>query len=145
MQQSFLTVKLHDLEQQHGRMLARIRTCQKKDTEEIQKEIDRIFEETEEQDFLLQQNVENACSKAVIALSKAQLSYDKDICEITDHVMPEAMHGRESLKEELAEEKMLYAEYCIDFAAQAVRNAYVASLSAIKEQVEYEKWRKEHE
>lgn len=145
MQQSFLTVKLHDLEKEHGRMLTRIRICQKKNVGEIRQEIDRIKEENEEQTMLLQQSVETACSKAVTALASAQLSYNKEIQYITEQVIPAAMHGKNSFKEEQAEAKMLYAEYCIDFAAQAVRNAYLASLSAIEEQVEYEEWRKEHE
>lgn len=40
---------------------------------------------------------------------------------------------------------MLYTESSIDFAVQAIRNAYLVALSAIKEQKEYEEWRQENE
>lgn len=141
MQQSFLTVKLHELERQHGKLQTRIRICQKDNIAEIKKEIERVQEECEEQDMLLKQSVESAHSRAVVALAKAQSSYDENIKEIVGKVLPESMHGGDSVWEELAEEKMLYAEYSIDFAIRAVKNAMQVSLEAIEAQLECEEWR----
>lgn len=145
MRQSFLTVKLHELENQHGKLQTRIRLCQKESREELQNELKRVQEECEEQDLLLEQSVENAHSKAVTALAKAQYTYDETVKEITEKVLPESMHGRDSFQEEEAEEKMLYAEYSIDFAIRAVKNALQTSLAAIDAQLAYEEWRNEHE
>lgn len=145
MQQSFLTVKLYELEKQHGKLQAGIRICQKESLKEIRREIARVREECEEQDFLLNQSIETSHSKAVTALADAQVSYDETVKTIVEKVLPEAMHGKDSMKEELAEEKMLYAEYSIDFAIRAVKNALQTSLEAIEAQMECEEWRRENE
>lgn len=93
----------------------------------------------------MNQSIEAFHSKAVTALADAQVSYDETVKTIAEKVLPEAMHGRDSMKEELAEEKMLYAEYSIDFAIRAVKNALRTSLEAIEAQMECEEWRKENE
>lgn len=145
MQQSFLTVKLHELETQHGKLQTRIRLCQKESIADIKEEIKKMQEECEEQDLLLKQSVETSRSKAVAALSDAQFAYDERVKEITEKVLPGSIHGSDSLYEEIAEEKMLYAEYSIDFAIRAVKNALRTSLGAIEAQLEYEEWRKANE
>lgn len=145
MQQSFLTVKLNELENEQGRLLARIRLCQKEDAQVIRKEKEKIRTECEEEDLLLQHDVDAAHSKAVSALAEAQLAYNKKIDEITENILPESIHGRESYPEDKAEARMLYAEFCIDFAVRAEKNALRAALEAIESEMECEEWRKERE
>lgn len=145
MQRSFLTVKLHELEQQQRRLWTRIRMCQKEDLKELKREIEEIQTECEAEDALLKQSVENARSRAVTALAQAQLSYDRNLEEILEKTLPESMHGKSSYTEEKAEADMLYAEYSIDFAIRASRNALKAALTAVEAELEFEEWRKIHE
>ena len=145
MQQSFLTVKLHELEKEQGRLLARIRLCQKQDVEFVRKEKEQIREEWEEEELLLQQNVANTHSKAVSELAEAQAAYDEKTEEIVKKILPESFHGKESYLEDRAEANALYAEFCIDFAVRASKNALYAAFEAIESEMECEERRREHE
>ena len=136
MQQSFLTVKLHEMEQQQGKLQMRIRLSQKENLEEIKKEILEIKSECEEEDILLKQSVEASCSKAVAALADAQLCYNRKLDEIAENVFPQATYGRAYLREDEAETAMIYAEFSIDFAMRAVKNAQCAALAAIAMEME---------
>ncbi len=138
MGQSFLTVKLHELEQQQGKLQTGIRISQRGNPEEIKKEIRRLRTECEEEDILLKQSIKNVHSKAVSALSEAQLSYDKKEMEIVDKILSEFISGNDSFLEEKAEAAMVYAEFSIDFAIRASKNALRAALSAIAQEIECE-------
>lgn len=131
MQQSFLTVKLCQLEQQQGKLQAGIRITQKENLEKIKRKIDEIEEECKEEDILLEQSSGNVRSKAVSALIDAQLEYDKKIKEITEQILPESIHKKGEYREEKAEAALLYAEFSIDFAMRASKNALYAALNAI--------------
>ena len=131
MQQSFLTVKLCQLEQQQGKLQAGIRITQKENLEKIKRKIDEIEEECKEEDILLEQSSGNVRSKAVSALIDAQLEYDKKIKEITKQILPESIHKKGEYREEKAEAALLYAEFSIDFAMRASKNALYAALNAI--------------
>ena len=59
--------------------------------------------------------------------------------------LPRLMHGEEDPQEERAEAAALFAEYAIDFAAQAVRSALLAALAAMDQQMNCEEQQgKEH-
>lgn len=136
MQQSFLTVKLRELEREQGKLQARIRVSQRDDPEEIKKEIHKLKAECEEEDILLRQSVENSHSKAVTALADAHLSYDKTMENIAEKILMESVHGGDTFREDRAEAAMLYAEVSIDFAVRASRNALLAALKAITLEME---------
>lgn len=136
MQQSFLTVKLYELEQQQGKLQARIRISQNEDPEEIKKEIDKIKSECEEEDILLKQSVRASHSKAVAALAEAQLCYERRVDEIVKDIFPETIHRKASFEEDRAETAMLYAEFSIDFALRAAKNAQCAALTAVAMELE---------
>lgn len=144
MQQSFFSVKLYELEKQHEEMLNQIRLCQSENIDKIDEEVKKIKRECTQQNSLLQEYAKNTHSKIVSELADAQISYNQNIKEISKKIRPEIIHHKGCLKEEIAEEKMLYAEFSIDFAVQAIRNAYMFALSAIKEQKEYEEWRQKN-
>ena len=145
MKQSFLTVKLYDLERQFGKLQTGIRICQKQNPEEIQKEIDKIQVECREEDMILKQSVENARLEAISALADAQRTYDESVEKILQKIVPESLRGKSPYREEKADMDMIYAEYCIDFAIRASRNALCAALSAVESEMEFEEWRSEHE
>lgn len=144
MKQSFLTVKLHELELQQSRLQTGIRRCQKESIEELKKEIREIEDECETEDLLLEQSVKEARSKAVSKLAEAQLSYDRKLAEIVETTLQDSIKGNETLKESKTEANMLYAEYCIDFAIRASKQALRAAMTAVKTGLEWEEWRKEH-
>ncbi len=145
MQQSFLTVKLHELEKQQGKLQTGIRVCQKEKAEEIEEKVNELKAECEAEDILLEQNVKTAHSKAVRALSNAQLAYDEKLAEIKDKILPECIREGTSFCEDKAESAMLYAEFSIDFALRASKNALQDALTAIAMEKECEERRKNDE
>ncbi len=144
MEQTILAVKLHELDRQYEKLQARIRFCQSDSYERLEEETASLQRECEEDEFLLIKRAENSRTPAAKALADAQLSYRQRIEEIKNTEM-EGLLSSGEIPEKHAEAKILYAEYCIDFAVQAVKDAMLASMLAVKEDKYYEKWRKEHE
>ena len=77
-------------------------------------------------------SVRESRSPAVAALSQAQLTYELEVQRILRDELPAYLHGENTCRDaDRAEAASLYGEYAIDFAAQAVRHALLAALSAI--------------
>ncbi|WP_326907127.1 hypothetical protein [Sedimentibacter sp. MB31-C6] len=128
-------IKLHELNQQYGHLQSRILLCQNRNHNKIRQEIIKIKKESEENDLLLQNRIDYSRSQAVSELAAAQMDYSKRAKEILE-------------KDSLCsyESAALYAEYAIDFATQAMRNALLASFCAIDLQLtEEEKNKKRSE
>ena len=131
--------KLCELERQYEQTIRCLRCCQRSDHWEIQRALRCLWQEYRENDLLLQRSIAKSHSPAVAALSAAQLEYDLKIQEILQNELPDYVHGEDSdMTEDQAEAASLYGEYAIDFAAQAMRHALLAALSAIDLQMNWE-------
>lgn len=145
LQTGIFAVKICELEKQYGKMQNRIRLCQNGDKNKIEKEIQKVKEEKEENSDLLKQRIRNSRLPAVADLDEAQLKYEESIQKIFGERMQESMPGDNDFHEKRAESKILYAEYSIDFAIQAMNDALYAALDAVHEELVYEEWRNSHE
>lgn len=137
--QEVFAVKLYELEQQYGKLQSRIRVCGKESRKRIREELQKIAEEYEEEYLLLQERVKNCRSLAVSRLAKAQLDYQKATDEIVKEQLAVDLHGENtSPGEDAREASALYAEFAMDFATLAMRQALIAALSALDGQAEDE-------
>ena len=114
------TGKLCELERQYGDAVDRLRLYQQADHEQVRRELQ------------MRESVRESRSPAVAALSQAQLTYELEVQRILRDELPAYLHGENTCRDaDRAEAASLYGEYAIDFAAQAVRHALLAALSAI--------------
>ena len=114
------TGKLCELERQYGDAVDRLRLYQQADHEQVRRELQALWQDRESR------------SPAVAALSQAQLTYELEVQRILRDELPAYLHGENTCRDaDRAEAASLYGEYAIDFAAQAVRHALLAALSAI--------------
>ena len=132
LKEGIFAVKLCELEQEYGRLQSRIHLFEGKDAAQAQQEILRLQDECREHKLLLDERIRSSRSSAVSSLSKAQLEYGQRVEQILNEELPNEMRGRnQSCAEDQAEVMTLYAEYAIDFATQAMRQAMIAALSAM--------------
>ncbi len=131
--------KLCELERQYEQTIRCLRCCQRADHREIRRSLRCLWQEYRENDLLLRKSIAKSHSPAVAALSAAQLEYELRIQDILQNELPGYVHGEGAdVTEDRAEAAGLYGEYAIDFAAQAMRHALLAALSAIDLQMNCE-------
>ena len=130
--------KLYEMEQQYSQMLSRLRMYQSKSRDEIRRTIRQLEAECRGTESL-EQSIADCRSPAVSALAAAQLDYDQKVRHILLDELPGYLHeeGNDRIADQ-AEAASLYGEYAIDFAAQAMRHAMLAALSAIDLQMSCE-------
>ena len=132
LQEGIFAVKLCELEQEYGRLQSRLHLFEGKDAAQAQQEITRLQDEYRGRKLLLDERVRSSRSHAVGELAKAQLEYGQRVERILREELPDEMHGRnQSCAEDQAKAMTLFAEYAIDFATQAMRQALGSALSAV--------------
>lgn len=141
MKQDIFAVKLCELARQFERMQRRLRLCQTEDHPRIRQEMTRLLKEYRETDQLLSRRAAASRSSAAAALSAAQQAYCREAEKILEQAAPHAQPGGETAAEAMA----LYAEYAMDFAAQAMRHTLLAALTAIDLQMTCEERNDTHE
>ena len=138
-QQELFTTTLRALEQEHERIRSRLRLCQGEDRQQVRQELDQLTREIDETDAALQQAADTSHSPAVAALSAAQLEYEDRVGRILREKLPRYLHcSATDAASDRAEAAALYAEYAMDFAAQAMRRALQSALAAVELQLEQE-------
>ncbi len=127
------TAKLWELSSEYGKMLCRLKVCQGENHQDILRELDQLRKEIQETEVALQKNVASAHSAGVSNLSKVQSAYLEESRQILQNLWTECSDA-----EARAEASILYAEYAVDFATQAMKHAVLAALSAVDLQMRYE-------
>ena len=121
-----------ELERQYGDAVDRLRLYQQADHEQVRRELQALWQDCRERELQMRESVRESRSPAVAALSQAQLTYELEVQRILRDELPAYLHGENTCRDaDRAEAASLYGEYAIDFAAQAVRHALLAALSAI--------------
>ena len=129
------SVKLRELEQEYGRMWSRIQLFQEQGPQRIRQELERVQEEYQEQNLLLEEAARASRSPAAARLAGMQREYERQVEQILHQELPKEMQGRKSAPAEAeAEALSLYAEYAMDSATQAMRRAVIAALTAMERQ-----------
>lgn len=137
--QEIFAIKLYEMDQEYGRLQSRLRICGQENHQRIREELKKVKDEYQEQALILQKSAESSRSQAVSELAQAQLEYSRKMEKLLKGQLESHMHSEEnSPYEDKAEAITLYAEYAIDLAAQAMRYALAASLSAMDLQMNAE-------
>ena len=137
--QELFSIKLRELEQEHERIRSRLRLCQQEDRRQVRQELDCLTREIDATDAALQKAADTSHSPAVAELSAAQLEYEHRMQAILQEKLPRYLHcAATDAASDRAEAAALYAEYAMDFAAQAMRRALQSALAAVELQLELE-------
>lgn len=128
--------KFGELEAQYARLEQRFALCRAGDRESIRQECGLLEDECMAWENALSAQANSGRSKAVEALSLAQLSYSRRLRQIMESDLPRFLHSETDGNG--AEGAALYAEYALDAAAQTMRHALLAALYATSLQMEAE-------
>ena len=136
MSHEILTIKLCELDEQIARLHSRIQLSELSSPGQREEEIDALKKECIQHEVALKTNLQHPKVKV---LQKLSMSYGEveEIIRKTETEME--MTLSEAHHEEMyAEEKLLLAEYELDFAMMAANRALLISLQAIDAQLSQE-------
>ena len=129
MGQEILSVKLGQLEEQMDRLHRSIRIGQTSGHSQLRQEIEDLKRECDETRTDLLENLQQSRSPLVSVLAHSYAQVEAIVQESKDHLRIMAQDGPD--EETILEEKILLAEYALDFAHQAANRALLLSLDAI--------------
>lgn len=132
MAHEILSVKLCELEDQLSRLSSRIHLSETAGHERLQREIKALAGECTETELTLQNKLQLSHTEIVSILADAYKKILQLIQKAEDSLQKQA-NG--SSPDAAAEEKILLAEYALDFAVQAANRALLLSLEAIDAQL----------
>lgn len=132
MAHEILTVKLCELEEQFARLSSRIHRSEQADRDALRQEILALSEECAKTERTLREKLQLSRAEVVATLAASYEEIEEIIRQTTAALAKQAA-GREDADFE-SEEKILLAEYALDFAVQAANRALLLSLEAIDAQ-----------
>lgn len=132
MAHEILTVKLCELEEQFARLSNRIHRSEQADRDALRQEILALSKECAETERTLREKLQLSRAEVVAVLATSYEEIEEIIQQTTAALAKQAA-GREDADFE-SEEKILLAEYALDFAVQAANRALLLSLEAIDAQ-----------
>ena len=141
MTNEILAVKLCELDRRVGRMHGRILNLEHAPQEVLQQEIEALRREYQENKQMLQNNLRFSRAPSVAELCQAYTEVEKVLERLREQKGEESRENKAAQsggqKETSAlveidpvEEKLLFAEYAIDFAMQAADRALLISMEA---------------
>ena len=135
MTNEILAVKLCELDRRVGRMHGRILNLEHAPQEVLQQEIEALRREYQENEQMLKNNLRFSRAPSVAALCQAYTEVEKVLERFREQMGEESRENKAAQsggqKETSAlEEKLLFAEYAIDFAMQAADRALLISMEA---------------
>lgn len=132
MEQGILSVKLYELDDKIGRMHSRIQAVERAENNQLKQEMEALERECAATDRSLREKLRFSKASSLSTLLKAYGTIEQAIQEIRQ----EQKSREESDKNEFSwsEEKILLAEYALDFAIQAANRALLLSMKAIDAQ-----------
>ena len=139
MAHEILSVKICELEDQLSRLSSRIHLSETAGHGRLQMEIHTLSNECAETELTMQKKLQTSRAEIVAILSGA---YDE--IEQTVKTTQSKLQARESGQDHLdmiAEDKILLAEYVLDFAVLAANRAILLSMEAIDAQLMQEERR----
>ena len=132
MEQGILSVKLYELDDKIGRMHSRIQAVERAENNQLKQEMEALERECAATDRSLREKLRFSKASSLSTLLKAYGTIEQAIQEIRQ----KQKSREESDKNEFSwsEEKILLAEYALDFAIQAANRALLLSMKAIDAQ-----------
>lgn len=133
MANEILSVKLCELEEQLSRLSVRVHLCEKEGHEQLIQEIKALSEECAETELNLSNKLLMSKARMVSPLADTYTEIESMIRTAKSNFQTRA--ARRSGSEGTAEEKILLAEYALDFSALAANRALLLSMEAIDAQL----------
>lgn len=136
MAHEILSVKLCELENQLSRLSSRIYLSETAGNERLQQEIQTLSKEHVENEMTLRKKLEMSKAELTATLADAYAAIQLIIEKTKSKLQTRADCQNNAV--DVAEGKILLAEYALDFAAQAANQALLLSLEAIDAQMQQE-------
>ena len=139
MAHEILSVKLYELDKAMSRVHSRIQMSECATHEQIKAQIEELRKECIENGLTLRNKLKLSKAGSVAKLSEAYGEIEHAVEKVKKRIgQPELSRWDEELS---VEEKILFAEYALDFAVQAANNALLISMEALDAQMEQEEKR----
>lgn len=133
MAHEILSIKLYELDEKIRRMHSRIHLSETAQHSQLAEEISSLQKECRESELMLRRALEFSRAGAVSRLSAAYTEVERIIQKVKDEIN-EQIQEKEG-ETPSVEEKILLAEYALDFAMQAANHALLISMEAIDAQM----------
>lgn len=133
MAQKILSVKMDELDRKLGRLHERMKMSESANCEEIQAELAALRKECAEEEQTLCDKLRFSRANMVTELSQTYNEIERSIQNARTRI------EREDDEELTVEEKILLAEYVLDFAVQAADHALLIAMEALNAQMIWQK------
>ena len=133
MAHGILAVKLCELEDQFSRLSSRIHLSEMAGHDELRQEIKALSKECAETELTLRKRLQLSRAEVVAMLADTYGEIERVIQKAKTEFQKQAVSQRDEDSE--ADEKILLAEYALDFAVQAANRALLLSMEAIDAQL----------
>ena len=129
MAHEILSVKLYELDKKLGQVHSRIRISESASLAQIRAEAEALRNECRENELTLRNRLQLSKAGSVSKLAEAYSEVEQIVQNAKARIgCPSAGDWKDKLS---VEEKILFAEYALDFAMQAANRALLISLEAI--------------
>lgn len=132
MAHEILSIKLWELEEQITRLLTRIQLSETADNAQLQQAIEALKRECTENELALKNKLQLSRAGIVGTISHTYGQIETVIHQCKADL--EAYASPETAPEQEAEEKILLAEYALDFSIQAANRALLLAMEAMAAQ-----------
>lgn len=133
MTHEILSVKLCELEEQISRLSSRIHLSETADHDQLRQEIRALSKECTETELSLREKLRLSKAEVVAVMSKAYEETEQLIKKAKSELETQVAGRNDG--EASVEEKILLAEYVLDFAIEAANRALLLSMEAIDAQL----------
>ena len=140
MAHEILSVKMYELDKKLELAHSRIQVAESMEEERLHQQIQDLRQECQESRITLQNRLHHSKTKCVMKLADVYDQVEAAVGKVLENI--NLKDPEQPISESLlpgAEEKILTAEYALDFAMQAVNRALLVSLEAIEAQRQEEK------
>ena len=133
MAHEILSVKMYELDKKLEQTHSRIQLAETMDTARLQQQIQQLRQECEESRIILENRLHHSKTECVVKLARVFDQVEEAVGKVLKAENID-LEQQPSYMLPGAEEKILTAEYALDFAMQAANRALLVSLEAIEAQ-----------
>lgn len=133
MSHEILSVKLCELDKKYAGLHGRIHMSEMAGYEQLHDEVEALKRECAQEEMELCNKLQYSRSEMVAGLADAYRKMEEIVRQTREEIGRMTSYGKEDTQ--MLEEKLLLAEYSLDFAIQAANRALLISLEAIEEQL----------
>ena len=136
MAHEILSVKMYELDKKLEQIHSRIQLAESMDTERLHQQIQNLWQECQESRITLENRLRHSKTDCVMKLAGVYDQVEAAVGKVLEEENIKLKNKEPIFGNVLpgTEEKILTAEYALDFAMQAVNRALLVSLEAIEAQ-----------